>query len=367
VHVLLGHLGRLLLLPLSWAYGIAIRLRNAAYDVGLFPTVRISIPVISVGNISTGGTGKTPMAELLIRELIARGRKPGYLSRGYGRNTRGYLRVDPIEHTSDQTGDEAMQVALKFSQVQVPVAVCEDRVRGAKQLIAETGIDVLVLDDAFQHRRIARQLDWVMVDGQRPPWQDQLLPAGNLREPRASLDRADLVVVNKLTSRKHIPRFKHRLAQSRVFAELVPTALVSLAHGERLPIDEFHEANVWVFAALGNNQHFFDTFSLIGMRVVETRGFADHHHFSAEQIKSIVKRFRRLERQDVFRGPLLLVTSEKDAARLRNQPWFQLQMGQLPLYYLEVELNLYEGKDIFTEQLDSLLGTHAGSRSAAVR
>lgn len=361
----LKRLFQLSLLPLTWIYGLVVVLRNWAYDRGLLRTHHPALPIISVGNISTGGTGKTPMAELLLRELTARGLRPGYLSRGYGRKTKGYRRVDAERDSHTEVGDEALQVAMKYEHV--PVAVCEDRVAGAEQLKAETGIDVLVLDDAFQHRRIGRRLDLVMVDGQRPPWQDLLLPAGRLREPLSSLERADLVVVNKLSNPKHIPRFKRHLDRPMVFAELTPSALVAVDGSHRRLMSELKSKNVWAFAALGNNEHFFDTFQRLGMRLIETKAFADHHSFSANEMKAIAKRFRKLQRQDVFTDELLLVTSEKDAARLRTQPWFQLQLGQLPLYYLEVELHIYEGKDIFDTQLDRLLGAHADPRSIAVR
>lgn len=353
---------RLGLYPLSWLYRLGGFFRNFAYDNGLFKSHSSPVPTISIGNLSMGGTGKTPMAEYLIRELIQRGLRPGYLSRGYGRDTKGYRRVDPTEDSFREVGDEALQVATKFSTV--PVAVCEDRVLGATTLTADAPIDVLVLDDAFQHRRIRRNVDIVMIDANRPPWDDHLFPAGALREPRSSLNRADLVVVSKLSNHKQIPRYKHRINRPLAFSELTPTALVRLGQPERLTLAEIKDVNAITFSALGNNQDFFESVRAAGLRTIETYSFADHHAFTPNEIGRISRRYRKLAKQDVFTKDIILVTSEKDAVRLTREPWFAMQVGHLPLYYLEVELRLFEGKGNFEQQLSQLSAANASYRAA---
>ncbi|MDX2061634.1 MAG: tetraacyldisaccharide 4'-kinase [Bacteroidia bacterium] len=339
----------LLLWPFSLVYRFVIWLRNLAYDRQIFSVYRPNLPVFAIGNLSVGGTGKTPMAEYLLGYLVQNGLRPAYLSRGYGRKTRGYLRVDPSEHTSTQVGDEALQVARKFPGL--PVVVCENRAVGVQKLLETDRPDCLLLDDAFQHRRIARDLDIVMLDATRPPWNDRLLPAGLLREPESSLKRAHLAVVNKLTQRTHIPRWQHKLKLPSAFGRLEPLRLRSFSSDETLPLDCLDQRMVYAFSGLGNNEVFFNELRRLGAQLYRCYGFRDHHVFSQAEIQRIVRSFRRLAKVKYLRQPPLLIATEKDYIRLRSMPWFDVQFGQFPFYYLEVALQFWEGEAELQAQL----------------
>lgn len=343
------HFLRFFLLPFSWLYGLVIWLRNIAYNQGWFKTHHLNVPILSVGNLSVGGTGKTPMAEYLMAWLQSQGLEVAYLSRGYGRKTKGYVRVLPDNHTASQVGDEALQVARKFPQRLV--AVCENRVLGATNLLKEARLDCIILDDAFQHRRLGRTVDLVLLDANRPPWRDYLLPVGRLREPESSLKRAHLVVVNKISQRMHIPRWQNQIEQPACFAQLAPSRLVSFSGGPSLTPSEMKHVYCIAFSALGNNQAFFTDLRRLGMKPHRTFAFPDHQFFKARQIKAITGSFRKLDRVEYLRYQPLIVTTEKDYIRLKDEPWFKVQFGQFPFYYLEVKLDFLEGEALLQSNL----------------
>lgn len=341
--------------PLSLLYGFIIQTRNALFNWGIFKQHRVKVQIISVGNLTAGGTGKTPMAEFLLRTLAHQGKRVAYLSRGYGRTTTGYLRVNYDEHTALEVGDEALQVASKFPQL--AVAVCEDRVLGVESLLKEQALDVVVLDDAFQHRKIQRDLNIVMIDANRPPWEEALLPLGMLREPISSLKRADLIVVNKLPNKAAITPIKARLNHPAAYAQLKPLRLVPFAGGPSLSLDELDGRHCLCFSGLGNNKAFRNTLCASGVRCIRTYEFPDHHRFDSEEIKRITRRYRSVNKPNIFSEPLLIITTEKDYFRLKNEPWFKLQFAQFPFYYLEVGLDLIAGNENFAQALAPFAGT----------
>lgn len=350
---------RFLLLPFAGLYGIGIAVRNLAYDQGWNKRYAVGVPVISVGNITAGGTGKTPMAEFLLEKLQVMGRHPAYLSRGYGRSTQGYLRVDPEQAGGLRFGDEAVQVARRFPKL--PVAVCEDRVEGARRLIAEDGADVIVLDDAFQHRRIARDLDLVMIDANRPPWRDHLLPAGRLREPRRSLRRAHAFIVSKWPA-----AMAPEMAAQTVPPALRPDTAVSVfgleavevcafAGEKKLPLSELKRYTGIAFAGLGNNAYFFRQVARWLGDCSGTTGFRDHHVYTAGDREKILAQLRDREEKNnaKFDGPIIL-TTEKDYMRLRSTAGFTAWQT-LPLYYVRVRLRPVWGERAFTQKIEETL------------
>ena len=186
---------RTVALPFSWLYGAVISLRNLFYDTGIFRIEEIDVPIISVGNLSTGGTGKTPFVEFLLRYLLGKDKIVAVLSRGYGRKTRGTVVIDQstLAHcTAESVGDEPYQIARKFPGA--IVIVDESRVRGARIAKEKYRVDAIILDDGFQHRALKRNLDIVMIDGKNPITEMAMLPAGLRREPLVALRRADLLI-----------------------------------------------------------------------------------------------------------------------------------------------------------------------------
>jgi tetraacyldisaccharide 4'-kinase len=327
---------------LSQAYGAVMRWRNRRYDEGRAAVYRAPVPVISVGNLSTGGTGKTPMAEALLADLQAAGwARPAYLSRGYGRRTRGYRRVMTGQDTAREVGDEALQVARKFPDL--PVAVCEDRAEGIRRLIGEAQAQLIVLDDAFQHRRVARDLDLVMIDANRLPVTDHLLPRGRLREPVDGLARAHLLVVNKVRDRENLPALRAALSplgRPMAFCTPVATALQGLEGA--LPLSVLRGQRVFLFAGIGNPTFFARQVEALGAEVVGQRFFRDHHQYRALDLSRLSQAARQAQ--------AWLLTTEKDYARLSG-PF--LPPG-LPLFWIQIQLQWLEGEGHLHDALRKL-------------
>ena len=187
---------RFLVFPLSIIFKFVTDLRNKLYDYNCLKPGRINVPVISIGNLSVGGTGKTPMVDFIVDNL-KRDYNISVLSRGYNRKSKGFIEIKNSDKPS-LVGDEAF--LIKSNHLEVPVFVCEDRVEGAKKIISEINTNLILLDDAFQHRKISRNLDIVLTDYKNLFYKDYLLPYGNLRESRKNINRADIIIVTKCPS-----------------------------------------------------------------------------------------------------------------------------------------------------------------------
>lgn len=348
-------------------FSLGVLLRNGLYGAGVLRSHKLPFRVISVGNLSVGGTGKTPTAELLLRECAERGLKVGYLSRGYGRSTTGYVRVDPANSLASQVGDEALQVATKFPAV--AVAVCEDRVTGAHLLHEQTGIEVLVLDDAFQHRAIARDLDIVTLDASRLPWKDWPLPLGNLREPVRSLKRAQFVLVNKVVDPNETRAIKKRLPNAKMaFTKQVSIAVKPFnpAH-PTLQVSDLHQQTVVAFSALGNNRGFLNHLLLHGVNLARFYSYPDHHNYRQQEVERMLRRFEKVCDKGVMVKQPILITTEKDYTRLRTEPWFSQLAQAVPFYYLEIGLEVIKGQEAFAEVLASVVPAQSNFDKFATR
>lgn len=326
-----------LLWPLAGLYGLIMRLRNAAFSYGWRRIHRPAVPTISVGNLSTGGTGKTPVAEWLLAYLGSQGLRVAYLSRGYGRRTKGYLRVDPAQGGAAQFGDEALQVAQHFPRV--PVAVCEDRVLGVQRLARDAGAELVILDDAMQHRRIGRNLEIVVIDAQRLPTRDWLLPMGRLREPRISLRRASLLLVNKLYDPARLPAVQAELARydrPLVFARPVARHLQHWQTGQRIPLAQLAGQPVLLLAGIGNPAAFRRQVEDLGAEVLATHWYRDHRAYRPADLA-------RLRAGLAAQPSAWAITTDKDLARLAGADWVA-PFADLPLYGLGIELAFWGGE-----------------------
>ncbi|MEO0895161.1 MAG: tetraacyldisaccharide 4'-kinase [Bacteroidota bacterium] len=337
----------LLLFPFSILYAFILFLRRKLYALGFLSSYDSSLPVISVGNLSTGGTGKTPFSEWLIRYLLALGKKPAYLSRGYGRETKGLLGVNPLKGDAAQFGDEALQVALKFPTIEVVVS--ENRKVGLQYLEQKGGIDVVILDDAFQHVKVKRDLDLVMVDAQRMPDEDFVLPMGSLREGRQSLKKADLIVLNKLAVGENPASKIKRLAAYNRHVLAIKPVFQTAYHfsGEALPAIDKAGVSLIAFAGLGNNRHFFQMLKENGWTLEESLSFRDHYSYSEKDIERLIS----LAGKKVGKRELLIATTEKDYMRLKN--YRGLHSAELQKWiYFPVEVEWLSGKDNFIQLLN---------------
>ncbi|MFK7924513.1 MAG: tetraacyldisaccharide 4'-kinase [Bacteroidia bacterium] len=320
-----------LLAPFAKLYGGIMSWRNRAYDRAAKTIYQAPIPIISVGNLSVGGTGKTPMAEYLLRQLLANGKQAAYLSRGYGRKTKGYRLVDPEHDTVRTVGDEALQVALKFPTISV--VVCEDRAVGIERLLAERSVELLVLDDAFQHRKVARNLDLVMIDAQRLPTQDAVLPQGRLREPIKGLKRADLLVVNRISNAAEIEAIKSELAQfNKPISFCQPQMQGVQAFGKAAvqKLSQLQGQKVLVFSGIGNHAYFVEQIRQTGAQIIAEKAFRDHYNYRDQDIELLV---------NLCPKDAILLTTEKDYCRLGGRV-----SGQM-WHYVPIQLHWWEGEE----------------------
>ncbi|MBD0325911.1 MAG: tetraacyldisaccharide 4'-kinase [Pyrinomonadaceae bacterium] len=327
--------------PLGALYGIAMRARRALYRKGVLRVHTLGAPVISVGNITTGGTGKTPLVEWLARVLAVENRRPCILTRGYGRideNAR-VLVSDGENVLADvaAAGDEPRLLAERLRGVAAVISDA-DRVAAASWALENLRVDLFILDDGFQHLRVARDLNIVAVDATNPWGGGRLLPYGRLREPVRELARADCCVITRARQAADIDVLREdvkRLSRGRpVF--LSHTRTIGLRKAEAandvyetsrrllLPVIEAPE-KVAAFCALGNPRAFFSQLQTDGFTLNYTRAFSDHHAYTQSDIEA-------LEREAQARGAEALLTTAKDAVKL------QALNFQLPCYVVEVEL-----------------------------
>ncbi|MEL6255273.1 MAG: tetraacyldisaccharide 4'-kinase, partial [Bacteroidota bacterium] len=317
----------ILLLPLSLLYGAILAIRNLCYKQNIFNIYKAPVPVISVGNISMGGTGKTPMAEFLLRKMEENGIKAAYLSRGYGRKTKGYLRVDPYSGDSDDYGDEAFQVAHKFPKI--PVAVSENREKGIRELLKEN-VELIILDDAFQHRKVARDLDLVLIDANRLPAEDRVVPAGTLRESVGGLKRGDMLLINKISYDSQIENISQELSKWQKDLAFMRVEQMEVKAFD--PTQEFTEMNlkeekeVILFSGIGNPDFFQAQIQAAGWKIRKHIKFGDHYDFKGKDIGRLLK--EKGERS-------IFLCTEKDFYRLLNKSFSEKLRGEA-FYYIPI-------------------------------
>ncbi|MFN2300920.1 MAG: tetraacyldisaccharide 4'-kinase [Gammaproteobacteria bacterium] len=292
------------LLPFSVLFGAAVALRRALYRMRILRAVDVGVPVVVVGNLTAGGSGKTPVTLAVVAGLRSAGFTPGIVSRGYGARVPG-VRVLRDGDSADAVGDEP---ALMAGRRTAPVAIGADRVAAAKALrAARPDVDVLVSDDGLQHYRLARTVELVVVDGRRGLGNGALQPAGPLREPRSRLNRADAVLCNG-SAREGMEAFK-----------LVPGSARRLDGAGERPLAEFRGTRVHAVAGIGDPRRFFDMLARLGV-FVTPHPFPDHHRFRAQDI-------------DFDDGAMVLMT-EKDAVKClsfaHERAWFVPVDADLP-------------------------------------
>ncbi len=308
---------RVLLAPFAWIYAGVLAIRHALYDRGLKKSTRPTIPAIVVGNLALGGTGKTPHVELVLR-ILAQQRSIATLSRGYGRNSTGFREVSLSDHPGD-SGDEPLQVKQKFPDVRVFVGA--DRVKAIKIIEKKvTGLDAVILDDAFQHRRLKAGLNIVLTTWQRPWHADSLLPAGRLRDIPSRAKAAQIVVVTKCPTAPSLEQQQHWRkalgllpAQHLFFTGIEYGGLEPLLKGSMgsTEIEGISETRVLLVTGIADPRPLVDHLRS-RFPTLEHVSFPDHHAFRKADLTQLAGRIGKFAP-----GPKLLVTTEKDAVRLR--------------------------------------------------
>lgn len=332
------------LTPLSWGYGAVTWIRNKMFDSGLLKEQEFDIPVVCVGNITVGGTGKTPHVEYILRNLSSR-YKIAVLSRGYKRKTKGFVLANRNSSPRD-IGDEPLQIFRKFGG-RVKVAVCESRRLGIKNLQESfPELDLIVLDDAFQHRYVKPKVSILLTDYNRPFYTDRILPLGRLRESAHQVNRADMVVVTKCPRdlspintriiRKDLNLMKF---QSLFFSTFDHTAILPVFPEEAkytASLDSLSSSDsVMLVTGVANPRGFIRYFRKFPFRV-KVDHYPDHHDFTRKDISEMVSRFEKLQG-----SRKIIVTTEKDAVRLQHNPYIPYNIKSY-IFYLPVEVKMLE-------------------------
>jgi tetraacyldisaccharide 4'-kinase len=337
---------RLLLFPISILYGLGVILRNLAYDFGIFKSHKFQLPVISVGNLTVGGSGKSPMTEYLVRLLKGR-YKIATLSRGYGRKTSGFRMVDTNSSSID-SGDEPLQFKRKF--VDITVAVCENRVAGIRKL--ENDHELIIMDDAFQHRAVKPGFSILLFEYSSLFQNQWLLPSGNLREPLWAIKRADILVLTKCPEKMNKQQkneIQRRFKTNKLFFSF-------LKYGNLRSFNDInpdrslkyinHLTKIILLTGIANANPLLNELNTYEPELIHHQ-YPDHHQFSDKNITKLVSAFNKLTGDDN-----IIITTEKDAQRLRSAA-ISDKIKNLALYYLPVEAEFIEpDKTIFNNLIE---------------
>lgn len=350
---------RYILFPFSIIYGFIIWLRNKLFDKNILRSATFNFPLICVGNLAVGGTGKTPMAEYLVR-LLRNKYTVATLSRGYKRKTKGFAIAD--DHTTAvDIGDEPMQLHKKFPEI--TVAVAEERVVGIPQLLHEKpGTRVIILDDAFQHREVRAGLNILLTEYEDIYTRDFILPAGNLRDVKSSSKRANIIIVTKCKShlneeeRLSIIEELNPLPHQQVYFTKIEYASPYHLFTKEARFIE-HDCNMLLVCGIANPKplketltNYTDTYEMIL--------FSDHHIFSIDDLAEIKKQFSKIESSNK-----IILTTEKDGVRLAK---FENELRDLPIYVLPMRHKFLFGEEAkfdanviaFIESFDTTAGVY---------
>jgi tetraacyldisaccharide 4'-kinase len=339
---------RIILFPLSLLYGFLIYMRNKLFDWKILPSKSYPVPIISVGNLSTGGTGKTPHVEYLIR-LLEPDNRIATLSRGYKRRTKGFLLADAQAGVLD-IGDEPYQFYSKFPGIKV--AVDNSRIRGIETLMKmDSPPEVILLDDAFQHRYIRPGLSILLTDFYKLYTQDYILPSGNLREFRLGARRADIIVVTKSPkvlspiTRRRIEETIRPVSYQKVFYSYIQHGNFTAIPGVNfLPGKPPEFATALLVAGIAN-PYPLEMFLKDKSYKVETLLFPDHHQFTMKDVEIMIDKFDNL-----FAKNKIIVTTEKDMMRLKQVDLLKL-IKNLPVCYVPIRMKFHKQDEVAFDQI----------------
>ena len=356
-------------MPFSWLYGLGVGIRNYLFDAEILKSKSYSIPVISVGNITVGGAGKTPHVEYLI-DLLRDEMQVAVLSRGYKRKSRGYVVADE-NTTMRDIGDEPFLIKQKFEGVYV--AVDKDRCHGIDHLISDEDtkdVEVILLDDAFQHRYVKPGVNILLVDYHKFINYDKLLPAGRLREPQSAKVRADIVIVTKCP--KNLNPIDYRVLSKamdlKAFQQLYFTTLSYcdlkpiFNGGDTVPLKEIMGENILLLTGIASPEHLqVDIMEYTRGVKLETMAFSDHHNFTERDVERINERFAAMP------SPKRIITTEKDQVRLFYLEGLSEEVKQ-NIYALPIKVEfMLEGGKTFNEKIESYVRKNSRNSILAKR
>lgn len=342
------------LLPISWLYGFIVFIRNKLFDWNILKQKKYDIPIICVGNITVGGTGKTPHIEYLIN-LLKRDCKIAVLSRGYKRKTSGFI-LATQETSVTEIGDEPFQIKSKFPNI--IVAVDTNRCNGIEKLLefpTKDRPDIILLDDAFQHRYVKPSYTILLTDYNRPMIHDELLPAGRLREPAYHAEKANMIIITKCPL--YINPLEQRLLSKSInifpYQDLFYTSfkygnLVPLFPNdtEKILLSKIRDMSILVVAGIANPQPLFQKIRNLSKNVSEMQ-YPDHHHYSAKDIEDIKHAVNKIPGQSK-----IIVVTEKDAVKLQAAKNLDKDLQNI-LYYIPIEVTFInkEEQELFKSKI----------------
>lgn len=343
---------KIILLPVTLIYTIVIFLRNKLYDKGYFNITKLSIPVISVGNISTGGTGKTPFVIYLSEYYLEKGLKVGIVSRGYKRKSKDLVIVCDGESVHDNimdSGDELIMISYELIENfngKIFVAAGADRIKASNKLITDFKVDIIILDDAFQHRKIHRDADIVIIDA--PEFYNNelenmlLIPSGNLRESFSGLSRADLIIQNNKTSKLE---FITKLSESY-------TNIIQMRYKSEYFMDyknsilterEKTHSIAIVFSGIANDDSFLKLIKAEDIEILDITKYSDHYNYETEDIEYLSSKFNK---------GCIFITTEKDFVKIRM---FEKFIRRYPVYYLKLKTEITINSELLYKLLNKVI------------
>lgn len=344
--ILLGSILTPITIPLSLVYGCIIYLRNLFYDYGWFTTEEFKLPIISVGNITTGGSGKTPLVMYLANLLIKNGKNPSIVSRGYGRKSQGLVVVHDgkkMKAKVESAGDEPFLMASILKSV--PVIVCEDRREAIRHLLNSSTVNIIIMDDGFQHRKVKRDLDIITISANDKKNNYRLLPWGRLREPLQNIKRADAVVVTK-TENFTSPNIHVKVSSvfngSPIFSTIIPILMKyeSSGYHKSLPLT----IPLFAFCGIGEPASFFKSIEQLDIRIGGKRIFPDHQKYTGSVINELSAQINSSQ----IKG---IITTEKDLVKLPDS-----FLDEFDIYVIKIEME-FEDESGILDLIQPLLQT----------
>lgn len=354
---------KLLLYPFSALFGIIVSIRNFLYDYKIFKSVEFEIPVISIGNITVGGTGKTPHTEYLV-ELLSKQFQVTTISRGYKRKTKGYQEVKSSS-LATEVGDEPLQIKSKYNEVQV--VVDENRVHAIRKIqIQDSSLlpDVILLDDAFQHRRVSPGINILLIDFNRPIDKDQLMPVGRLRESKWQMRRANVIIYTKCPqeispiTRRIIMKdvflrpYQNLFFTTMVYQPLTPVFADQAIETPKLASDKTH---VLLVTGIANPEHLRNYLANFTEDILDLK-YPDHHNFNTSNIQQIEQKFASIKASNK-----IIITTEKDSMRLKDMDLSPLLKSHLFFIPLKIKFLDSEGKN-FDEKIVTYVRENKSNR-----
>jgi len=328
-------------------YQVIVTTRNKLFDRGIFSQIKVEAKVISIGNITVGGAGKTPTVIMVTKLLKEAGIKAGILSRGYSRNSKGYQLISDgstLFLPVNKSGDE---IYLAAEECGVPAAVSERRVEGAQKFIGDTNVEAIVLDDAYQHRWLDRDLNILVFDQRfltkKGIIDRNLLPLGRMREPFSSVDRADIVIINrKFTEKVDVPKSIVKLFEGKklFYGYYVASGVYDVKNHQQFRLNEFEGEKSLVVCGIARPYSFLKVLEQNDIDISNKLLFKDHKEYTLKEVNLIRKKFYVTNSNSV-------VTTQKDFVKLKD---FSKELDDIDIYYLKIDMVIEQEKE-FKEQI----------------